>query len=104
MSEQSVGRTGTRSGRKVLKSPAATRCRRKFHRFFPGGFRDETYIDWERGYKWPPTISGAKALTSFLSSKSESLLPMRSVGMSLTRSFKAGKAKPLRYSRRVSDD
>jgi hypothetical protein len=19
---------------------------------FPGGFRDETYLDWERGYKW----------------------------------------------------
>ena len=28
------------------------RCRRKFLRFFPGGFNDETYIDWERGYKW----------------------------------------------------
>jgi len=28
------------------------RCRRKFLRFFPGGFADETYIDWERGYKW----------------------------------------------------
>ena len=28
------------------------RCRRKFLRYFPGGFRDETYIDWERGYKW----------------------------------------------------
>lgn len=27
------------------------RCRRKFLRFFPGGFRDETYFDWERGYK-----------------------------------------------------
>jgi hypothetical protein len=30
----------------------AMRCRRKFLRFFPGGFADETYIDWERGYKW----------------------------------------------------
>lgn len=30
---------------------AAQRCRRKFLRSFPGGFRDETYIDWERGYK-----------------------------------------------------
>ena len=29
-----------------------TRCRRKFLRFFPGGFRDETYLDWERDYKW----------------------------------------------------
>lgn len=33
-------------------SPAATRCRRKFLRFFPQGFRDETYIAWERDYKW----------------------------------------------------
>ena len=32
-------------------SPAAERCRRKFLRFFPDGFRDETYVDWERGYK-----------------------------------------------------
>jgi hypothetical protein len=29
-----------------------SRCRRKFLRYFPGGFRDETYIDWERGYKY----------------------------------------------------
>jgi hypothetical protein len=28
------------------------RCRRKFLRFFPGGFQDETYRDWERDYKW----------------------------------------------------
>jgi hypothetical protein len=28
------------------------RCRRKFLRYFPDGFRDETYIDWERDYKW----------------------------------------------------
>lgn len=33
-------------------TPQAVRCRRKFLRFFPGGFADETYIDWERGYKW----------------------------------------------------
>jgi hypothetical protein len=31
---------------------AALRCRRKFLRFFPKGFRDETYIDWERDYKF----------------------------------------------------
>ena len=30
----------------------ARRCRRKFLRFFPRGFRDEKYVDWERGYKW----------------------------------------------------
>jgi hypothetical protein len=33
-------------------TPGALRCRRKFLRFFPGGFRDETYLDWERDYKW----------------------------------------------------
>lgn len=30
----------------------AKRCKRKFLRFFPGGFDDETYLDWERNYKW----------------------------------------------------
>ena len=29
----------------------ALRCRRRFLRFFPSGFRDETYLDWERSYK-----------------------------------------------------
>jgi hypothetical protein len=29
----------------------AVRCRRKFLRCFPGGFYDETYLDWERDYK-----------------------------------------------------
>ena len=30
----------------------AIRCRRKFLRFFPKGFYDPKYVDWERGYKW----------------------------------------------------
>ena len=29
----------------------ALHCRRKFLRLFPRGFRDETYVDWERSYK-----------------------------------------------------
>lgn len=33
-------------------SAGALRCRRKFLGYFPGGFRDETYVAWERGYKW----------------------------------------------------
>jgi hypothetical protein len=33
-------------------SRQALKCRNKFLRFFPGGFQDETYVDWERGYKW----------------------------------------------------
>jgi hypothetical protein len=32
--------------------PGPTKCRRKFLRFFPKGFYDEKYVDWERGYKW----------------------------------------------------
>ena len=28
------------------------RAKRKFLRKFPGGFRDETYLAWERDYKW----------------------------------------------------
>jgi len=28
------------------------RAKRKFLRTFPDGFRDETYLDWERNYKW----------------------------------------------------
>ena len=38
------------------------RCRRKFLRFFPGGFRDETYIDWERGYIIVAAHKGASSL------------------------------------------
>ena len=33
-------------------APAAARCRRKFLRNFPQGFRDPKYLDWERDYKW----------------------------------------------------
>jgi hypothetical protein len=28
------------------------RCCNKFLRYFPRGFTDQEYIDWERGYKW----------------------------------------------------
>jgi hypothetical protein len=43
-------------------SAGAQRCRRKFLRFFPGGFRDETYLDWERGYKWDAHLQWEKLL------------------------------------------
>jgi hypothetical protein len=33
-------------------TPEAKRCRRRFLRLFPGGFQDETYLAWERDYKW----------------------------------------------------
>ena len=47
-------------------SRGALRCRRKFLRFFPGGFRDETYLSWEREYKvetherWQQVLSRAE--------------------------------------------
>ncbi len=40
-----------KSGAKSVRSRPA-RCRRKFLRFFPDGFRDDTYLEWERDYKW----------------------------------------------------
>jgi hypothetical protein len=43
-------------------SAGAARCRRKFLRFFPGGFRDPDYFEWERGYKWETHQRWEKAL------------------------------------------
>src|SRR5689334_14965399 len=60
--------TQTRS--RSRRSAAAERCRRKFLRFFPRGFRDETYVDWERGYKW----AAHEAWGSRLSKKEHSRL------------------------------
>jgi hypothetical protein len=45
-----------------LPSVQAARARRKFLRAFPGGFRDETYIDWERAYKWTAHLQWQDAL------------------------------------------
>lgn len=39
-----------RRSRSALSPPE--RCRKKFLKYFPGGYRDDTYIDWERDYKW----------------------------------------------------
>ncbi len=39
------------SGRRSRGRGGPERCRRKFLRIFPAGFRDATYLDWERGYK-----------------------------------------------------
>lgn len=46
-------KTGTSPASRARQiSSGALRCRSKFLRHFPGGFRDATYLDWERGYKW----------------------------------------------------
>jgi hypothetical protein len=41
----------TAGGRTPARAPGL-RARRKFLRFFPRGFRDASYLDWERAYKW----------------------------------------------------
>jgi hypothetical protein len=41
---------GATAARKASTGPI--RCRKKFLRFFPKGFQDPKYVDWERGYKW----------------------------------------------------
>jgi hypothetical protein len=51
-SKTSTGRSGSRPGRTGQSSAGAMRCRRKFLKYFPEGFRDETYLAWERNYKW----------------------------------------------------
>src|SRR4051794_26706504 len=38
--------------RRVGATSGKERCRRKFLKAFPDGFRDETYLAWERDYKW----------------------------------------------------
>lgn len=49
----SAARNDSRTaGRERTSSAGAERCRRKFLRFFPGGFRDAKYVEWEREYKW----------------------------------------------------
>lgn len=48
----SAGSAASRPVRQRQISEGAMRCRRKFLRFFPGGFHGEKYISWERGYKW----------------------------------------------------
>jgi hypothetical protein len=45
-------RASTRKSANKELSTSAARCRRKFLRYFPGGFRDAKYLDWERSYKW----------------------------------------------------
>jgi hypothetical protein len=45
----SPGRSGSSSQQEQY--PGAEKCRRKFLRAFPGGFRDATYLEWERDYK-----------------------------------------------------
>jgi len=46
----------------IRRRSGALRCRRKFLRFYPGGFHDPDYIEAERDYKWAAHLSWRKAL------------------------------------------
>lgn len=62
--EADGGRRGPRPvpGRSTAARAAALRCRRKFLRYFPEGFADETYVAWERDYKWRAHVAWREQL------------------------------------------
>jgi len=37
-------------------------AKRRFKEIFPGGFRDPTYLEWERDYKWAAHVAWQRAL------------------------------------------
>jgi hypothetical protein len=47
---------------RIQIGPAALRCRRKFLRLFPDGFRDDDYLETERDYKWESHLRWSEAL------------------------------------------
>ena len=47
---------------KAAATQGAFKCRRKFLRFFPKGFRDEDYVETERDYKWESHLRWREAL------------------------------------------
>jgi hypothetical protein len=64
----------------------ARRCRAKFLRHFPEGFRDETYLDWERDYKWSAherweETLGKKAFGKLLSDSEYRIVAARAIAI-----------------------
>ncbi|MGC2236799.1 MAG: hypothetical protein WA584_11600 [Pyrinomonadaceae bacterium] len=65
-------------------SPEAKRCRKFFLQFFPKGFADAKYFDWERGYKqaaheqWDETLN-QDAFHSLLKKKEFSEIAARAI-------------------------
>ena len=54
--------TGRRASTNATFRARLLRARRKFFRAFPGGFRDQAYLEWERNYKWRAHLEWQKAL------------------------------------------
>ena len=55
-------KTQRHTGKNVSQFKGALKCRRKFLRFFPEGFHDETYVAWERDYKWQAHLQWVRLL------------------------------------------
>jgi hypothetical protein len=49
----------------VDHSKLRTRCKKKFLRYFPKGFVDEKYLQWERNYKWEAHVAWEKVLNKY---------------------------------------
>jgi hypothetical protein len=47
-----IGQMSVSSTTRSKRPSGALKSRRKFLHYFPNGFHDETYLDWERNYKW----------------------------------------------------
>jgi hypothetical protein len=93
MAERSVGSVSlTRRGNAIpgpLEIDAATR---KFLRLFPQGFQDETYLDWERNYKWEAhkewkELLGPAALKSLIRRGKFQEAARHAIGIESGRSF-----------------
>ena len=50
--------------RRATPLPGLGKARRKFLSAFTGGFHDETYLDWERDYKWDAHLRWQQTLAA----------------------------------------
>jgi hypothetical protein len=57
-----TGESSRRERARARTGSGALRCRRKFLRFFPEGFRDEDYLETEREYKWESHLRWRESL------------------------------------------
>jgi hypothetical protein len=75
-----------RTGAQQARGAGAERARKKFLKFFPGGFYDPTYIAWERGYKeeahrkWNELL-GSDEFGALLKQKDYAGIASRAVGI-----------------------
>src|SRR6478736_8436804 len=54
--------TSTQKKQQDPVQKARVKCRKKFLYYFPKAFSDQTYLDWERDYKWNAHVEWESAL------------------------------------------